>query len=136
MSTSEKIDQGRIEAALRGAFEAVLPSLVREVVARMEQPAIERPRPEPVSDLGPLFNEARRYGEPALRNLLDRPIEELRPIARALGRKFSDMARKSKDAKRVREAIVTEIMRRAFRNDVFLGPSSASLDSDDPHKPL
>lgn len=123
MSDNPKRDRARIEAAIRAAFEAVLPSLIDEVAARLDEAPPSRPRPAREHDLGPLFDAARSKGERAVRALLDRPMDELRTIARALDRHIGDQARRSKDAGKVRDAIVDEVLRRAWRNDVFLSSS-------------
>jgi len=68
-----------------------------------------------------LFEAARSEGgQAAVHALLARPIEDLRPIARALDRQLGEQSRRWKDVQRLRDAIAAEVGRRAFRNDVFL----------------
>jgi hypothetical protein len=135
VSGNPKRDRARIEEAIRAAFEAVLPSLIDEVVARLDEAPPSRPRPAREHDLGPLFDAARSKGEKAVRALLERPMDELRTIARALDRHIGDQARRSKDAAKVRDAIVDEVLRRAWRNDVFLSSGhTRGGAADGPHE--
>lgn len=131
MSAKQKPDRARIESAIRDAVEAVLPSFVDEVLKRLDDAPSNRPRATGAKDLGPLFDAARSGGEKAVRILLDRPIEELQPIARVLSRQLGDKARRSKDVNNIRDEICKEVLRRARRNDVFLSSGDVSEAAED-----
>jgi hypothetical protein len=126
VSAKQNPERARLEAAIRDAVEAVLPSLINEVLTRLGDMPSNHRRPTGAQELGPLFDAAHSGGEAAVRALLDRPIEELRLIARVLDRQLGDKARRSKDANKIRDAISAEILRRARRNDVFLYSDDAS----------
>lgn len=80
------------------------------------------PRARP-PDIGPWLDAAHAGGLDAVRALLHVPVEELRLIARALGRPMGERFRRAKDEDRMREELAAEFVRRATRNDVFLASS-------------
>lgn len=122
MSHKESVSREQIEAALRGALEAVLPALVEDVLARLgEKPAPRNTRARRI-DLAPLFEAARSGGEPAVRRVVDE-MDDIIHLASTIDRTLGSRARRAKDLTPVRADIVAEILRRAVRNDVFLEPA-------------
>lgn len=124
----------RIEVALRAEFETALPKLVEAVVRRLAHEGDGSPPPPAkvqrkrsrVADLDALeelFRIARTEGEGAVRVRLDKSLEEILPVARALDRVLADKLRKTKNRDRVIDTVVAEVLRRAHRLDVHLGSS-------------
>lgn len=130
--------RGSIERAVREAFEASLPTLVDEVVRRLEghPSAAKSPRDEdsPTSAaqadgrerrqaalkvVPRLMEAARLGGETAVRDDLQRPDVDLHALARVLDRALGERSRRWQD-ERLREELLREILRRSVRGDVFL----------------
>jgi hypothetical protein len=126
-------DRATLERALREAFEAALPSIVSRALGGGESTPVApapRRRAANLAALTPLFDAARSGGEPAVRSVLGLSLEHIRGIATALDRTLGERLRRTKDAQRAQDDVAAEVMRRALRNDVFLGVSERSGDPD------
>lgn len=116
----------QIEATTRKVLNEILPLLVKKVMVELKKNtpnSVPRPKKQRTADiesLTVLIDAARKDGKGAVVASLDRPLPALRAIALALDRTMAARFRKSENVERMRDEIADEIMRRAFRNDVFL----------------
>ncbi|MCK6506255.1 hypothetical protein L6R53_23265 [Myxococcota bacterium] len=110
-----------LEAALRAAFEVVLPALVEETRKRLDGGHPKRAEvPAALDALPKLLDAAAAGGEAAVLTLLPMEHAELLAISKALDRVLAQRHRKLRNLPRMRADIAAEVVRRARRNAVFL----------------